>query len=303
MSAAPRLGRRSQGSDSGARRADGRPVGRRRAVRRPWRLGAAAVAVYVFLYAPILWLALVSFNDSRTLSTLTGFSLRWYVELANDERVMSALLLSLRLAAVSAVIATLIGTLAAFGLRRAFRGRGLWTTVLALPLVVPEVVLGVSLLAFCVQLLGIPLGFGALLLAHVTFSLSYVVVVVRARLAGLDPRIEEAAADLGAGPLTRWRTVTLPLIAPAVGAGAAFAFVLSFDDVVTSGYLTGVGSTTLPVFVYGQARRGVSPEVVALSTAMVAASAAVLLLGVLVTVLRARRAGRSAARDVLSTAS
>ncbi|AOS62601.1 ABC transporter permease [Actinoalloteichus hymeniacidonis] len=263
----------------------------RRTGRWPWRLGLAAAAVYVFLYAPILWLALVSFNDSRTVSTFTGFSLRWYGELVRDERVLSALLLSLRLAAVSAVLATVIGTLAAFGLRRAFRGRGLWTTLLALPLVVPEVVLGVSLLAFCVVLLGVPFGFGALLLAHVTFSLSYVVVVVRARLAGLDPRVEEAAADLGAGPFTRWRTVTLPLIAPAIGAGGAFAFVLSFDDVVTSGYLTGVGSTTLPVFVYGQARRGVSPEIVALSTAMVTASAVVLLIGVGVTVWRARRAG------------
>ncbi|PSL58174.1 spermidine/putrescine transport system permease protein/putrescine transport system permease protein [Saccharothrix carnea] len=259
--------------------------------RRPWVLGVVAALVFGFLYAPIGWLALVSFNDSRSLSRVTGLSTRWYVELFGDARVLDALGLSLRLAATSAVVATAIGTLAAFGLRRAFPGRGAWTVLLSLPLVVPEVVLGVALLGFCVKLAGIPLGFGALLAAHVAFSLSFVVVVVRARVAGLDPRLEEAAADLGASPLVAFRTVTLPLVAPAVAAGAAFAFLLSFDDVVTSSYLTGVGSTTLPVFVYAQAgRRGVSPEIVALSTLMVAVSAAVLIAGVLVVAWRARRA-------------
>ncbi|MFJ6672404.1 ABC transporter permease [Actinosynnema sp. NPDC091369] len=259
--------------------------------RRPWALGAVAALVFAFLYAPIAWLALVSFNDSRSLSRVTGLSLRWYGELVRDGRVLDALGLSLRLAAASAVVATAVGTLAAFGLRRAFPGRGAWTVLLSLPLVVPEVVLGVALLGFCVKLAGIPLGFGALLAAHVAFSLSFVVVVVRARLAGTDHRLEEAAADLGASPLVAFRTVTLPLVAPAVAAGAAFAFLLSFDDVVTSSYLTGVGSTTLPVFVYAQAgRRGVSPEIVALSTAMVAVSAALLVAGVLVVAWRARRA-------------
>ncbi|WP_158843167.1 ABC transporter permease [Saccharothrix deserti] len=259
--------------------------------RRRWVLGAAAVLVFVFLYAPIVWLAVVSFNDSRSLSRVTGLSVRWYVELFHDSRVLDALGLSLRLATTSAVIATAIGTLAAFGLRRAFPGRGVWTILLSLPLVVPEVVLGVALLGFCVKLAGIPLGFGALLAAHVAFSLSFVVVVVRARVAGMDERLEEAAADLGASPLVAFRTITLPLVAPAVAAGAAFAFLLSFDDVVTSSYLTGVGSTTLPVFVYAQAgRRGVSPEIVALSTLMVGVSAALLVVGVLVVAWRARRA-------------
>jgi spermidine/putrescine transport system permease protein/putrescine transport system permease protein len=247
--------------------------------------------VFLFLYAPIAWLAVVSFNDSRSLSRITGLSLRWYVELFNDSRVLDAVGLSLRLAATSAVVATAIGTLAAFGLRRAFPGRGAWTVLLSLPLVVPEVVLGVALLGFCVKLAGIPLGFGALLAAHVAFSLSFVVVVVRARVAGLDRHLEEAAADLGASPWVAFRTVTLPLVAPAVAAGAAFAFLLSFDDVVTSGYLTGVGSTTLPVFVYAQAgRRGVSPEIVALSTVLVAVSAILLVVGVLVVAWRAHRA-------------
>ncbi|MCP2260779.1 putrescine transport system permease protein [Streptoalloteichus tenebrarius] len=288
-----------------AHRADGRvtvagepaPRGRRRrgAGRRPWALVTAVALVFVFLYAPILWLALVSFNDSRTVSRFTGFSTHWYAELVADERVRSALGLTLRLALSSAAVCTVVGTLAAFGLRRVFRGRGLWTVVLSLPLVVPEVVMGVSLLAFCVKLAGIPLGFGALLAAHVAFSLSFVVVVVRSRLAGMDVRLEEAAADLGAGPLTAFRTVTLPLVAPAVVAGAAFAFLLSFDDLVISSYLTGVGSTTLPVFIYGQAsKRGVSPEIVALSTLMVAVSAALLLVGVAVVSWRARRAGRRA---------
>ncbi|MBB5955568.1 spermidine/putrescine transport system permease protein/putrescine transport system permease protein [Saccharothrix tamanrassetensis] len=203
--------------------------------------------------------------------------------------MLESLGLTLRLAVTSAVVSTVIGTLAAFGLRRAFPGRGLWTVLLSLPLVVPEVVLGVALLGFCVKLAGIPLGFGALLAAHVAFSLSFVVVVVRARVAGVDHRLEEAAADLGAGPWVAFRTVTLPLVAPAVAAGAAFAFLLSFDDVVTSSYLTGVGSTTLPVFVYAQAgKRGVSPEIVALSTLMVAVSAALLVAGVMLASRRAR---------------
>ncbi|GAA1335182.1 ABC transporter permease [Saccharothrix algeriensis] len=257
--------------------------------RRPWLLGGAAGLVLLFLYAPVAWLAVVSFNDSRSLSRITGLSTRWYAELLGDARVLEALGLTLRLAAASAAVATAIGTLAAFGLRRAFPGRGLWTLLLGLPLVVPEVVLGVALLGFCVKLAGIPLGFGALLAAHVAFSLSFVVVVVRARIAGMDPRLEEAAADLGASPPVAFRTVTLPLVAPAVAAGAAFAFLLSFDDVVTSSYLTGVGSTTLPVHVYAQAsKRGVSPEIVALSTVLVAVSAALLIAGVLVASRRAR---------------
>ncbi|RKT57016.1 ABC transporter permease [Saccharothrix australiensis] len=257
--------------------------------RRPWLLGGVAGLVLCFLYAPIAWLAAVSFNDSRSLSRITGLSTRWYAELFADDRVLESLGLTLRLAAASAAVSTVIGTLAAFGLRRAFPGRGLWTLLLSLPLVVPEVVLGVALLGFCVKLAGVPLGFGALLAAHVAFSLSFVVVVVRSRVAGLDHRLEEAAADLGASPLVAFRTVTMPLVAPAVAAGAAFAFLLSFDDVVTSSYLTGVGSTTLPVFVYAQAsKRGVSPEIVALSTLMVAASAALLVAGVLLAGRRAR---------------
>ncbi|WP_052168686.1 ABC transporter permease [Actinoalloteichus spitiensis] len=261
--------------------------------RRRWVLPAAVVGAYAFLYAPILWLALLSFNDSRSVSTFTGFSLRWYAELLADRQVLDALWLTVRLAASTALVAAVLGTLAAWALRRPFRGRGLWSAVLAMPLVVPEVVLGVSLLAFFVKLAGVPLGFGALLAAHVTFSLSFVVIVVRARLAGLDPRLEEAAADLGAGPLTRWRTVTLPVLWPAIGAGAAFAFVLSFDDVVTSSYLSGVGGTPLPVLVYGQAsRRGVSPEIVALSTSMVVLSTVLLVVAVLVMARRARHLDR-----------
>ncbi|GAA3866822.1 ABC transporter permease subunit [Saccharothrix violaceirubra] len=258
--------------------------------RRPWVLGAVTALVFLFLYLPIGWLALVSFTESRSISRLGGFSTRWYAELFDDDRVLDALALTVRLAASSAVIATVVGTLAALGLRRAFPGRGVWTVLLGLPLVVPEVVLGVAMLGFCVKLVGIPLGFGALLAAHVAFSLSFVVVVVRSRLAGADPRLEEAAADLGAGPFTAFRTVTFPFLAPAVVSGGAFAFLLSFDDVVTSSYLTGVGSTTLPVHVYAQAsKRGVSPEVVALSTLMVGVSAALLVAGVAVAAWRARQ--------------
>ncbi|MFD4671613.1 ABC transporter permease [Lentzea sp. NPDC058450] len=260
--------------------------------RRPWALGAVVALVFLFLYAPIAWLAIASFNSSRSLSRISGFSLQWYSELADDTRVFASLQLTLQLALASAAISTVIGTLAAFGLRRAFPGRGLWTVLLSLPLVVPEVVMGVAMLGFVVKLAGIPLGFGALLFAHVAFSLSFVVVVVRSRVSGMDARLEEAAADLGASPFVAFRTVTLPLVAPAVAAGAAFAFLLSFDDVVISSYLTGVGSTTLPVFVYAQAsKRGISPEIVALSTLMVAATALLLIIGVVFASWRARRAG------------
>lgn len=263
--------------------------------RRPWALGAAVVAVFLFLYAPIAWLAIASFNSSRSLSRISGFSLQWYAELADDTRVFDSLRLTLQLAGSSAVISTVIGTLAAFGLRRAFPGRGLWTVLLSLPLVVPEVVMGVAMLGFFVKLAGVPLGFGALLFAHVAFSLSFVVVVVRSRVSGMDARMEEAAADLGASPFVAFRTVTLPLVTPAVVAGAAFAFLLSFDDVVISSYLTGVGSTTLPVFVYAQAsKRGISPEIVALSTLMVTATALLLIVGVMFTSWHARKAGSPA---------
>jgi len=263
--------------------------------RRPWALGAVVALVFLFLYAPIAWLAIASFNSSRSLSRISGFSLQWYSELADDTRVFASLQLSVQLALASAVISTVIGTLAAFGLRRAFPGRGLWTVLLSLPLVVPEVVMGVAMLGFFVKLVGVPLGFGALLCAHVAFSLSFVVVVVRSRVSGMDVRMEEAAADLGASPFVAFRTVTLPLVAPAVVAGAAFAFLLSFDDVVISSYLTGVGSTTLPVFVYAQAsKRGISPEVVALSTLMVTATALLLIIGVVIASWRARRAGSAA---------
>lgn len=263
--------------------------------RRPWVLGAVVSLVFLFLYAPIAWLAIASFNSSRSLSRISGFSLQWYAELADDTRVFASLQLSLQLALASAVISTVIGTLAAFGLRRAFPGRGLWTVLLSLPLVVPEVVMGVAMLGFFVKLAGVPLGFGALLFAHVAFSLSFVVVVVRSRVSGMDVRLEEAAADLGASPFVAFRTVTLPLVAPAVAAGAAFAFLLSFDDVVISSYLTGVGSTTLPVFVYAQAsKRGISPEIVALSTLMVAATTLLLIIGVVIASWRARRSGSAA---------
>jgi spermidine/putrescine transport system permease protein/putrescine transport system permease protein len=251
-----------------------------------------AALVFVFLYAPIAWLAIASFNSSRSLSRINGLSTRWYAELAGDTRVLESLRLTLQLALASAAISTVIGTLAAFGLRRAFPGRGLWTVLLSLPLVVPEVVMGVAMLVFFVKIAGIPLGFGALLFAHVAFSLSFVVVVVRSRVSGMDVRMEEAAADLGASPFVAFRTVTLPLVAPAVVAGAAFAFLLSFDDVVISSYLTGVGSTTLPVFVYAQAsKRGISPEIVALSTLMVTATAVLLITGVVIASWRARKAG------------
>lgn len=231
---------------------------------------------YAFLYLPIALMVLFSFNESRLVSVWTGFSLRWYAELFRNEALVDAAWLSLRLAIVSATGATVLGTLAGFALARfgRFTGRWLFAGMIAAPLVMPEVITGISLLLLFVsmeQAIGWPAGrgFTTIAIAHVTFCTAYVAVVVQARLAGFDRSLEEAAQDLGAPPAKVFLVITLPLIAPAILAGWLLAFTLSLDDVVVASFVSGPGATTLPVQVFASVRRGLSPQVNALATLVV----------------------------------
>lgn len=239
---------------------------------------AALVFGYAFLYGPIAVLITYSFNESRLVTVWSGFSVRWYAALFTNERMIEAAWLSLRIAAASATLAVALGMAAAVALVRfgRFRGRGVFATLLLAPLVMPEVITGLALLLLFVWLqgaIGWPAGRGALTItiAHATLSLAYVTVVVRARLVRLDPDLERAAADLGARPFAAFRQVTLPLLAPALGAGWLLAFTLSLDDLVVASFVSGPGASTLPIVVFSSVRLGLTPEVNALATLLVAA--------------------------------
>lgn len=238
---------------------------------------AVLAAGLAFLYGPILLVVAFSFNASRLVTVWGGFSLRWYEGLWGNEALRAALWTSLRVALLSASAATVLGTLAALALVRGgrFRGRVLFTGLVYVPLVLPEVVSGLSLLLLFVAL-GWERGVATVALAHTTLTLSFVTLVVQARLVGFDRSLEEAARDLGAGPLRVFVTVTLPLIAPAVAAGFLLALTLSLDDLVLASFASGPGATTLPMLVFGQVRRGVTPEINAISSLVVAAVAVVL---------------------------
>jgi putrescine transport system permease protein len=237
---------------------------------------AALLFGYAFLYAPIALLVLGSFNDSRLTTAWTGFSLRWYRALLHDPALIEAAWLSLRIAAISATGATILGTLAGLALARLgrFRGRRTFTALLAAPLVLPELLLGLALLLLFVLLertLGWPgRGAGTVTLAHITIGIAYVAFTVRARLAGGGTQLEQAAADLGAPPLTVLRRITLPLLAPALAAGWGLAFVLSLDDVVVASFVSGPGATTLPMLMFSTLRLGPTPVLNALATVLLA---------------------------------
>jgi spermidine/putrescine transport system permease protein len=245
--------------------------------RRAPALRLLTLLVYVFLYAPILVLVAFSFNESRLTAEWKGFTLEWYGRLLASPPIRLSLRNSLLVAGVTTVAATAIGTAAALALARGrLRRSGSLMALIALPIVVPEIVLASSLLLFFAAL-GLRLGFATVILAHVAFCVSYVVVVVRARLSGLDPSLEEAAADLGAGP---WRTffkVTLPGLAPGILSAALLVFALSIDDYVVTSFVAGVGSTTLPIQIYSMVRSGITPEINAVSTLLLVATALLLL--------------------------
>jgi ABC-type spermidine/putrescine transport system permease subunit II len=229
---------------------------------------------YVFLFAPIVVLIVFSFNDSRRNFQWKGFTLDWYPKLLTNDEVLDALWVTLRLAAVAVIVSVILGTLLGLALARLrFRGRAATETLLLVPVVTPEIIMGLSLLVFFAQLFGGRGSFLQLAVAHITFCISYVAIVVRARAAGMDPRLEEAARDLGASALGAFRYVTLPLIMPAVLSGGLLAFALSFDDYVVTTFNAGVGSSTLPLYIYGKVKFGVTPEINAISTIIVAITA------------------------------
>jgi putrescine transport system permease protein len=228
-------------------------------------------AGFAFLYGPILLLVVYSFNASRLVTVWGGFSTRWYAALMQDAQLVASIRTSLLVALVSAAVATFNGTLAAVALVRfgRFRTRTIFSGAIYAPLVMPEVILGLSLLLLFVAL-GVERGFWTIVAAHATFTMCFVTVVVQSRLAGFDRALEEAAMDLGAGPARAFVAITLPLIRPAIVAGFLLAFTLSLDDLVIASFTAGPGSTTLPMRVYSQVRLGVSPEINAISTLMLA---------------------------------
>ena len=244
--------------------------------KQPSAFNVAAVALgLAFLYLPIAILVIYSFNASRLVTVWGGWSLRWYVELLNDHAMIEAVWTSLRIAALSATAATALGTIAAVVLVRAgrFRGRAPFSAMVYAPLVMPEVITGLSLLLLFVAL-NLDSGFWTVTIAHTTLTMGFVTVIVQARLLGFDRSLEEAAMDLGCPPLRTFMTVTLPLIAPAIAAGWVLAFMLSLDDLVIASFATGPGATTLPIRIYSEVRLGVRPEINAVCTIIVAVVAA-----------------------------
>lgn len=225
---------------------------------------------FAFLYVPIALVILYSFNASRLVTVWGGFSTRWYGELLGNAQLVESAKTSLTVAVTSAALATVLGTCAAVALARYgnFRGRLFLTAGIYAPLVMPEVIIGLALLMTFVSL-GFERGFWTVVIAHATLGLCYVCVIVRARLADLDRTLEEAAMDLGAGPLGTFFRVTLPLIAPAVVAAFLLAATVSLDDLIIASFTTGPGSTTLPMRIYSAVRLGVTPQINAISSLMI----------------------------------
>jgi len=232
----------------------------------PRWLVAMAAAVYLFLHLPILVLMIFSFNDAKFSAEWRGFTLHWYQRLLERPDVFRALKVSLIVGASATVISGVLGTLVALALaRHRFQGRRAFEGFLYVPIVTPEIVVGISLLLLF-ALLRFPLGLTTITIAHVAFCISFVVIVVLARLKGMDQHLEEAAMILGADEITTFRTVTLPQLWPGILAGALLAFTMSFDDFVITSFVSGPGSSTLPILVYGMVRKNVEPSINAIST-------------------------------------
>ncbi|MBQ8417206.1 MAG: ABC transporter permease [Phascolarctobacterium sp.] len=240
-----------------------------------WRshvLCAYAMAILAFLYLPLLILALYSFNESRINAVWSGFTLDWYLALFKNRRVLEALTNSLIVAFASTIVSTVLGTTAAIALNKyQYKYKSVINGLLYLPILIPEIVMGLSLLVLFSQA-HIPLGKTSLILAHITFCVSFVVITVNARLEGMRPELEQAAMDLYATPFQTFRYVTLPLAMPGIVAGALMAFTLSIDDFIISFFVAGPNSTTLPLYIYAMVKRGISPEINALSTLLMLAT-------------------------------
>lgn len=264
-------------------------------MRSGWFITLFCVLGFVFLYAPILSLVIFSFNESQLVTVWGGFSTKWYGELLRNAEILGAAWVSLKIAVISATLAVVLGTLVAYVLTRfdRFRGKALLNGMATAPLVMPEVITGLSLLLLFVsmeQVIGWPAGRGVttVIIAHVTLTLAFVAVVVQSRLAGLDLSLEEAAMDLGARPVRVFFDVTIPVIAPALVAGWLLAFTLSLDDLVIASFVTGPGASTLPMVIFSKVRLGVSPEVNALATIIVG----VVAVGVILATWQMRKAAR-----------
>lgn len=245
-------------------------------MRRGWFLPIAATLGFAFLYLPIISLVVFSFNESRLVTVWSGFSTKWYAELFADEQMLSAAWLSLRIAFFSASAALVLGTLCAVALVRfkRFRGRTVLAGTVSAPLVMPDVITGLALLLLFVAMestLGWPAGRGitTIIIAHTTFCMAYITVVVQSRLSDLDLSLEEAAMDLGATPFRVFFDITLPIIAPALISGWLLGFTLSLDDLVIASFVSGPGSSTLPMVIFSKIRLGVSPDVNALATIII----------------------------------
>ena len=243
--------------------------------KRPAALWAAAVCAYAFLYAPLIIVVVYSFNDSRLNAEWVGFTFSWYEKLFHNEKMLRAAWNSLLIGITASATSTVLGTMAGYAMYR-FKMRLLPLLILA-PIAIPEILMGVSLLIFFV-LLNISLGMVSIVLSHIAFCIGFVAIVVRARLAGMDESLTEAARDLGATPWQAFRLVTLPLIMPGVVAGALMAFTLSIDDFVITFFTAGVGSTTLPLQIYTMVKIAVTPEVNAISTLLMMLTLALILI-------------------------
>lgn len=233
-----------------------------------WSSIIYGLLIYSILYIPIFTLIFYSFNDSKLNAVWKGFTLDWYIKLWNNTNILDAAKVSITVGIVSTIVATMLGTFVAVGMYRyRFRGKGILDAMLYVPLVMSEIVMGIGLLVLF-SMLEFPLGMGTIIIAHITFCIPFVVVVVNARLDGFDRSVEEAAMDLGANEWHTFRLVTLPIIGPAIAASAMLAFTVSIDDVIVSFFVAGPASTTLPLQIFSMVRQGVTPEINALSTIM-----------------------------------
>ncbi|WP_321342706.1 ABC transporter permease [Breoghania sp.] len=259
-----------------------------------WFNVTSIVVGFAFLYLPIVILVIFSFNESRLVTVWGGFSTKWYVEMLHNKQLLDAAWVTLRVAFTSATVATVLGTIGALVLARMgrFRGRSLFSGMIYAPLVMPDVILGLSLLLLFVAI-NQDRGFWTVMLAHTTFGMCYVAVVVQSRLVGFDRSLEEAAMDLGCPPVKTFFLITLPLILPGVLAGWMLAFTLSLDDLVIASFTTGPGATTLPMKIYSQVRLGVTPEINAVCTILVV----LVTVGVIVASLVTKRREFSRLRD------
>jgi putrescine transport system permease protein len=249
---------------------------------------------FAFLYIPILILIIYSFNDSKLVTVWGGFSTRWYIQMWHNQALMDAAWVTIRVGLLSATLGTILGTLAALAMTRFFRfpGRMLFSGMIYAPLVMPEVITGLSLLLLFVAV-GIDRGLWTVVIAHTTFTMCYVAIVVQSRLITFDRSLEEAALDLGCPPVKTFFKITLPLISPAVVAGWMLAFTLSIDDLVISAFTTGPGATTLPIKIYSQVRLGVTPEINAACTVLIGTVA----IGVIIASISTKRSEIQRQRD------